>query len=118
MSAYTIYHNARCSKSRLALRFLRRQDIELDVVRYLETPPSREVLAQALKTLGREAMLRKGEDVYRDEIRPRLKSLQDNELIDIMTAHPEVIERPLVVAPDGRMAMGRPPENIEKLFTS
>jgi len=114
MSAYTIYHNARCSKSRLTLRILRRQDIELDIVRYLETPPSREVLAKALKELGRETMLRKGEDVFRDQIRPRFKNIQDDELIDLMIENPEIIERPLVVAPDGRMAMGRPPENVEK----
>ena len=116
MSAYTIYHNARCSKSRLTLRILRRQDIELDIVRYLETPPSREVLAKALKELGRETMLRKGEDIFRDQIRPRFKNIQDDELIDLMIENPEIIERPLVVAPDGRMAMGRPPENVEKLF--
>ncbi|MBA44657.1 MAG: arsenate reductase (glutaredoxin) [Magnetococcales bacterium] len=116
MSAYTIYHNARCSKSRLTLRILRRQDIELDIVRYLETPPSREVLAKALKELGRETMLRKGEDVFRDQIRYRFKNIQDDELIDLMIENPEIIERPLVVAPDGRMAMGRPPENVEKLF--
>lgn len=116
MSAYTIYHNARCSKSRLTLRILRRQDIELDIVRYLETPPSREVLAKALKELGRETMLRKGEDVFRDQIRHRFKNIQDDELIDLMIENPEIIERPLVVAPDGRMAMGRPPENVEKLF--
>lgn len=117
MSAYTIYHNARCSKSRLTLRILRREDIDLEIVRYLETPPSREILAKALKELGRDVMLRKGEDVYRDQIRARVKNMQDEELIDIMIAHPEVIERPLVVAPDGRMAMGRPPENVEKLFS-
>lgn len=113
---FTIYHNARCSKSRLTLRILRRENVPLEIVRYLETPPSREVLAKALKDLGRDVMLRKGEDIYRDEIRPRLKSLQDDDLIDIMRAHPEVIERPLVVAPDGRMVMGRPPEAVEKLF--
>ena len=114
--AFTIYHNARCSKSRLALRILRRENVPLEIVRYLETPPSAEILGRALKDLGRDVVLRKGEDVYREEIRPRLKSLQDDELIAIMRAHPEVIERPLVVAPDGRMVMGRPPENVEKLF--
>lgn len=113
---YTIYHNARCSKSRLALRILRRANVPLEVVRYLETPPSREVLAKALKDLGRDVMLRKGEEAYCDEIRPRLKNLQDDELIDLMTQHPEVIERPLVTAPDGRMVMGRPPENVETIL--
>jgi len=113
---YTIYHNPRCSKSRLALKLLRKEGVPLEVIKYLETPPAHGVLLQALKKIGREALLRKGEDAYYQHIRPRLKSLQDDELIDIMTQHPEVIERPLVVAPDGRMALGRPPENIKSIL--
>ena len=35
----------------------------------------------------------------------------DEELISAMTAHPKLIERPVVIA-DGRAALGRPPERV------
>lgn len=115
--SFIIYHNPRCSKSRLVLRMLRRQEEGVEVIKYLENPPSEEILIKALKIIGREALLRKGEDEYYRLIRPNLKSLQNDELARIMIENPNVIERPLVIAPDGRMMVGRPPEIIEKLFS-
>ena len=114
--AYTIYHNPRCSKSRLALRLLRRKCDGVEVVKYLETPPPVELLQEALKNFGRRDMLRRHEDAYREHIFSREKSIQDEELAALMHQHPEIIQRPLVVAPDGRMALGRPPENVEEIL--
>ena len=114
---YTIYHNARCSKSRLTLKLLRRNCGEVEIVKYLQEPPSEALLLDALKQLGRKDMLRRNEDAYREHIYSREKTIQDDELAALMHQYPEIIQRPLVVAPDGRMAMGRPPENIETLLT-
>lgn len=113
---YTIYHNPRCSKSRLTLKLLRRKCDEVEVVKYLENPPSKERILEALKTLGRREMVRRNEDAYRELVYSREKSIQDEELADIIADNPIMMQRPLVVAPDGRMAIGRPPENVEAIL--
>ena len=114
---YTIYHNPRCAKSRLTLKLLRRKCAHVDIVKYLETPPSNELLLVALKALGRKQMLRQNEGAYREFVYRHEKSLQDDALAGLMHEHPSMMQRPLVVAPDGRMAMGRPPENVEAIIS-
>ena len=52
MANVTIWHNPRCSKSRNAVTLLEEKDIEADVVKYLDTPPSKEELVAVLKMLG------------------------------------------------------------------
>ena len=113
---YTIYHNPRCSKSRMTLKLLRREGAKVDIVKYMETPPSPELLVKALKTLGRDVVLRKGEDAYYTHIHGQEKKLQDAQIAALLQEYPEILQRPLVVAPDGRMVMGRPPENVLQLF--
>ena len=113
---YTIYHNPRCAKSRLTLRLMRRKCEQFEVVKYLEHPPSADLLLAALEKIGRPAMVRRNEDAYRDLVYKRENSLSNADLAQIMVENPIIIQRPLVVAPDGRMAMGRPPENIENIL--
>ncbi|MEO7169551.1 MAG: glutaredoxin domain-containing protein, partial [Sphingomonas sp.] len=42
----TIYHNPRCSKSREALAILNEAGVQVTIVEYLKTPPSRDELAR------------------------------------------------------------------------
>jgi arsenate reductase len=58
-----IYHNPRCSKSRQALELIRSAGIEPEIVRYLETPPSREELKALVAEMGGAAadLVREGE---------------------------------------------------------
>lgn len=113
---YTIYHNPRCSKSRLTLKLLRRKCDEVEVVKYLENPPSEELILEALKKLGRKEVVRRNEDAYREHVYAREKSIQDEELAKVIHENPSILQRPLVVAPDGSIAMGRPPENVEAIL--
>lgn len=108
----TIYHNPRCSKSRAAMKILEEKGIEPEVIEYLKTPPDAKTLDGLLTKLGMEPrqLMRKGEAPYKelglaDETKDRAA------LIDAMVATPILIERPIVVK-DGKVALGRPPENI------
>ena len=64
----TIYHNPRCSKSRQALELLESQGADIEVIRYLETPPDAATLVELLERLGLSAreLMRKGEDTYKE----------------------------------------------------
>ena len=109
----TIYHNPRCSKSRQTLQILNDNGIEPEIVKYLDTPPDRKTLEMILKALNKEPreLMRKGEAIY-TEANLADPSLTRDELIDAMLKYPILIERPIVVVDDQRVAMGRPPENV------
>ena len=47
MSKITIWHNPRCSKSRNVANLLEERGIEAEVVRYLDTPPSKEEIKRS-----------------------------------------------------------------------
>jgi arsenate reductase len=108
----TIYHNPRCSKSRSTLELLRNRGIEPTVIEYLKTPPSAAELEAILGKLGMEPrdLMRKGEPAYKEAGLDN-PSLDRAALIAAMVAHPELIERPIVLAND-KAALGRPPENV------
>lgn len=113
---WTIYHNPRCSKSRQTLQLLQENGIEPEVVLYLETPPSSEVLVELLQKLGiapRE-LLRTGEDTYK-KLQLKDQTLSDEQLLEAMVQHPQLIQRPIVVK-GGRAVLGRPPENVLELL--
>lgn len=109
----TLYHNPRCSKSRETLALLEQRGIAPKVVLYLETPPDSAGLKTLLQQLGmrsaRELMRRK-EELYK-ELNLADASLSEEQLLQAMTAHPQLIERPIVVA-RGQARIGRPPEQV------
>ena len=107
-----IYHNNRCSKSRATLALLQERGTEVEVINYLDTAPDAAELAVLLKQLGMSAreLLRTGEAEY-ESLGLANPSLDDDALIAAMTAHPKLIERPIVVA-NGKAAIGRPPEAV------
>ena len=115
MVALTIYHNPKCSKSRETLELLESRGLAPRIVKYLETPPSADELAAIVARLGiaPEALVRKGEDIYRSKYAGR--SLSDAEWIAAMVEHPILIERPIVVA-GARAVIGRPPANVLTLI--
>jgi arsenate reductase len=116
-SAFVIYHNPRCSKSRQTLELLQSHGIEPKVIEYLKTPPTARELKAIVAKLGikPEALVRKGEDVYKQKFAG--KTLTDTQWIEALAANPILIERPIVVAGD-KAVIGRPPENVKKLIGS
>ena len=102
MSTVTIFHNPKCGTSRNTLALIRNVGIEPQVILYLETPPTRDQLAQLIAACGlpvREVLRSKGE-VY-DELKLDDTKWTDDELLDFMIAHPILINRPIVVTPMG-----------------
>ena len=115
MNNVKIWHNPRCSKSRNAVALLEEQGVEVEVMKYLETPPGKDEIVEVLKMLGISAreLMRTKEDIYKEL---GLKNVSDEDaLIDAMVTHPKLIERPIVIK-DGKAAIGRPIENIVELL--
>lgn len=116
MAGLKLYHNPRCSKSRQALELLRERGVEPELVHYLEHPPSTEALQTLLQQLGMtpRALLRRGESEYK-ELGLADPALSDTQIIEALSRHPRLIERPIAVRGD-RATVGRPPENVLALL--
>lgn len=110
-----IYHNNRCSKSRAACQLLADKGVEVEVIDYLRTPPSREELRALLDKLGMNPaeLVRRGEAVFKENYAGR--ALSDDEWLEALAAHPVLIERPIVVRGE-RAVLGRPPEKVLELL--
>ncbi len=117
MNNVVIYHNPRCSKSRQTLALLQERGIVPEQVLYLETPPAPAEIRRLLKRLNMSAreLLRKGEAEF-TALNLSDSALSENQLIDAMSEHPRLIERPIVVVGD-RAVIGRPPERVLELIS-
>ncbi|MFQ5635318.1 MAG: arsenate reductase (glutaredoxin) [Gammaproteobacteria bacterium] len=107
-----IYHNPSCSKSRQALQLLRDRNIEPRIIAYLETPPNAGELRALLRKLGLRPtdIMRTGEATFKDA-RDEIGAMSDDARLQWLAAHPEVIQRPIVVNGE-RARIGRPPESV------
>ncbi len=109
----TIWHNPRCSKSRQTLALIEERAPQVRL--YLQDPPSAdEILAvQAKLGLPLIQMMRPKEKAFAEA--GLSKTSPEPDLLAAMTAHPILIERPIVITKD-KAAIGRPPEDVLKLF--
>ena len=112
MADITIYHNPQCSTSRNTLALIRNSGAQPEVVEYINTPPSRETLAQLAAQTGQplRALIRSKEKRYA-ELQLGNPALTDEQLLDAMLAHPILINRPIVVTPLGTR-LCRPSEAV------
>ena len=112
----TIYHNPNCGTSRNVLAMIRNSGEEPEVIEYLKTPPGREKLVGLIAAMGispRDLLRRKGTPY--DELGLDDADLADDALIDAMTQHPILINRPIVVTPLG-VKLCRPSETVVEIL--
>jgi len=116
MEKVTIWHNPKCSKSRASMSLLEERELEIDVVKYLETVPTKDEIKEVLTMLSMNSareLMRIKEDIYKelnlaDEIDEEL-------LIAAMVKNPKLIERPIVIR-GNEATIGRPIENVVELL--
>jgi arsenate reductase len=111
-----IYHNPDCGTSRNTLALIRHAGVEPHVIEYLKTPPTRTLLAQLIARMGIpvRALLREKGTPFRD-LGLDDPSLSDDALLDAMMQHPILINRPIVVSPQG-VRLCRPSEAVLDLL--
>ena len=111
-----LHNKATCSKCRGALELLRERGIEPEVDDLMATPISAQRLSEIAAMTGESprALLRTGEAAY-ETLGLGDASLADERLIEAMAAHPELVERPILVH-RGRAVVGRPPERVLTLL--
>ncbi len=112
----TIYHNNRCATSRAVLETIRESGIEPVVIDYMKTPPTHEQMLALLLAMDMSprALLRTKERSYL-ALNLDDASKTDRQILDAMLAHPELIERPIVVTEKG-VAVCRPKTKVLELL--
>jgi arsenate reductase len=116
MERVTIYHNPVCSKSRGALEILRERGIEPEVVEYLRTPPDRALLGRFLDLLpGPPAELVRKDKRFKELGLDESAYTTRAQVIELLLAHPELMERPVVIR-GGRAVIARPSERVAEIL--
>ncbi len=90
------------------------QGVEFESVNYIKDPLSPDELKDLLRRAGLKPqdVLRTKEPAYRELIAD--KNLTDTKLLKVMAAHPELIQRPIVVRGE-KAILARPVNNLGKL---
>jgi arsenate reductase len=85
--------------------------------RYLDDPPDAATLDRVLMGMGRQPweVARLGENVAK-ELGLRQLPHDRARWIEVLVAHPVLIERPILVTDDGRAVLGRPPEAVASVL--
>ena len=110
-----IFHNARCTKSRECLAFLNDTKQDFEVIKYLETPPTFEELKEIISKLNIKPieLVRQKEPIWIEKFKS--KKLSDDQIIQAMTEHPILIERPIVIN-GNKAVIARPAENVKSII--
>jgi arsenate reductase len=118
MTPVTLYHNPRCTKSRQALDIAGGADpgeFDVTVVKYLETPPSAAELREIVGKLEDEPAKLVRRDNWSELGITAADVATAEGVLDVLGAHPELMERPLLVTAD-RAFIGRPTERVVEFF--
>lgn len=106
-----IYYNPKCSKCREAKELLEGEQCSFEIRNYLEKPPTQKEIKSLLKKLNLKAIdiVRTKENLFKKNFKG--KKLGNSKWIKILSLHPELMERPIVI--DGEKAViGRPPIKV------
>src|SRR4026207_261142 len=93
----TIYQKPTCTPCRQVYAALRDAGVDFDAVDYYTDPIPKTKLRALLRKMKMPAreLLRTKEEIYRT-LRLGERQLNDDEIVDLMVKHPDLIQRPIV----------------------
>ena len=115
-----IWINPACSKCRSALSILDAEGAGYTVRRYLDDPPTAAELKTVLKRLGLEPwdITRTTEPVAKElGLKGWTRTPADRaRWIEALSAHPKLIQRPIITADDGTAVVARTEEAVRSVL--
>jgi arsenate reductase (glutaredoxin) len=112
--AVEIWFNPKCSKCRMAQEALDQAGVEYTLRRYLDEPPTADELRGVLDRLGLEPwdITRTG-DPLAEEAGVANWPRERDEWLGRLVQHPALIQRPILVTPDGSAWVARDPDTLQ-----
>ncbi|PZQ56412.1 MAG: arsenate reductase (glutaredoxin) [Phenylobacterium zucineum] len=112
----TIFHNPACGTSRNTLGIITAAGYAPKVVEYVQvgwTKPQLLELLAAMKATPRDILREKGSPP--GELGLLEPGVTDDQILDAMVAHPLLVNRPIVVTPNGTV-LARPSEKVAEVL--
>ena len=112
----TVYQKPTCTTCRQVYNVLKERGVDFDAVDYYLDPIPKTKLVELLRKMGLTAreLLRTKEPIFR-ELKLASRELSDDELVNLMVKHPDLIQRP-IVEKGKRAILARPAERIEEIL--
>ncbi len=111
-----IYQKPTCTTCRQVHTALKERGVDFDAVDYYVDPIPKEKLKDLLRKMGMQPrdLLRTKEPVYKT-LKIASGSLTDDEIVDLMVRHPDLIQRP-IVEKGSRAILARPAERLKEIL--
>ena len=112
----TIYQKPTCTTCRQVHAALKESGVSFDAVNYYVDPIPKAKLRELLRKMGISArqLLRTKEETYK-KLRLGERELTDDQIIDLMVEHPDLIQRP-IVEKGARAILARPAERLKEIL--
>ena len=110
-----IFHNPRCNKSRLGLDYLKTKTADFEIIDYLKTGLTKEIVQQIIQRLNVKPfeLVRTQEDYFKQQLKGKVFS--DEEWIQIIIENPKLLKRPIIVN-KYKAVWADPADLTDKLF--
>ena len=116
MSQITIYEKPTCTTCRQVHAALKESGVDFEAVNYYVNSIPKTKLKELIKKMGITAseLIRSKEPIYK-ELKLDQKKLTDDQIIDLMVKHPDLIQRP-IVEKGSRAILARPAERLKEIL--
>jgi arsenate reductase len=116
VSGLTFYEKPTCTTCKRTAQLLQEKGVDFDRVNYYVDPIGEEKLRELLRKAGLRPrdLMRTKEPLFK-ELGLADSEHSDDELIDLMVEHPDLVQRPIVERGE-RAVLARPPERVLELL--
>ena len=116
MNKITIYQKPTCTTCREVYTALKESRVDFEAVNYYLEPIPKPKLKELLRKMGIRAseLLRTKEPIYK-ELKLAEKKFSEDEVMDLMVKHPDLIQRP-IVEKGNRAILARPAERLKEIL--
>ena len=112
----TVYQKPTCTTCRQVHAALKESGVSFESVNYYLDPIPKTKLRELLRKMGIPArqLLRTKEEIY-TTLRLGERELTDDQIVDLMVEHPDLIQRP-IVEKGARAILARPAERVKEIL--
>ncbi len=116
MNKITVYVKPTCTTCRQVHAALKESGVDFEAVNYYVEAIPKNKLKELIKKMGitTSELIRTKEPIYQ-ELNLRQKKLTDDQIIDLMVKHPDLIQRP-IVEKGSKAILARPAERLKEIL--